>query len=103
MLTRSSAGELDTLSQGQLLDTSNSHSIVDYPLILSVTAVTLSAVLGFLNCRKGLPAPKGTQPVSAPVLVLRGLLAAAAIGVAVVLSTKGTAFVAGLASCSAIF
>ena len=82
----------------QLIGQSKNHSIVDYPLLLSISALLLSALLGFLNCRKGLPAPKGTQPVSAYALLFRGLLAAAAIGFAVVLSTMGTAYLAGLAS-----
>jgi len=44
------------------------------------------------------PAPKGTNPVSARVLLLRGTAAATAIGIAVHLSGLGMPLLAGLAS-----
>jgi hypothetical protein len=55
-------------------------------------------VVGVLACRSNPPAPRGSRPVSVGTLVLRGSLAASAIGVAVILAAVGGATAAGIAS-----
>ena len=56
------------------------------------------AVVGALACLGNPPAPRGSKPVPPTALILRGTLAAVAIGVAVVLAALGGATAAGIAS-----
>ncbi len=55
-------------------------------------------VVGMLACLRATPSPRGARPVSIPVLVSRGLLAATAIGFAVWLTRVGGPVAAGVAS-----
>ena len=52
--------------------------------------------LGIVACRSGVPAPKGTRPVSMGVLLSRGVLAATAIGASIALAAAGGPFLAGV-------
>ena len=53
-------------------------------------------VLGVLACRGGASSPKGARDVSLLVLLSRGVLAAAAIGLAIALAGAGGTFLAGM-------
>lgn len=69
------------------------------PLWIGVGATALMLGLGVAACLPGVPAPKGKNPVSAGVLVARGLLAATAIASSVVLAGMGGPLIAGMAAC----
>jgi hypothetical protein len=71
----------------------------DLPLWpVGLLALLLSVGLGAAACRANPPAPSGRRSVSLPTLVARGLLAAVAIGVAVVLARVGGPLLAGMAA-----
>jgi hypothetical protein len=53
---------------------------------------------GIWACRGNPPAPKGKRPVGALVLVLRGVLAAGAIGLSVAIAGMGIPLLAGMSS-----
>jgi len=55
-------------------------------------------VFGVLACRSNPPAPRGTHRVGVPTLLMRGALAATAIGVAVAIAAYGGGTAAGIAS-----
>jgi hypothetical protein len=55
-------------------------------------------VVGVLACLAPIPAPKGSRRVTPTTLVLRGVFAAVAIGVAVVLAKTGGPLAAGVAA-----
>lgn len=67
-----------------------------WALGLGATAALVG--VGLLLTRNPLPAPGGSRPVPRRVLALRGLLAAVAIGAAVLLGQQGAPLLAGLAS-----
>ena len=53
---------------------------------------------GIWACKDGVPAPKGTHPVSIPIHLCRGLLSASAVGGSALISTLGFPILAGMAS-----
>lgn len=65
---------------------------------VGVLALVLSVGFGAAACRANPPSPAGARAVSLPTLVARGLLAAVAIGVAVVLAGVGGPLLAGMAA-----
>jgi hypothetical protein len=67
-------------------------------LAVGVSCFGIQVIFGTWACMKNPPAPKGAKPVAPMVLVARGLLAAAAIGVSVWLAELGIPLVAGVAS-----
>ena len=72
-----------------------------WPDALATSAVLLTlalVVVGVAACTSAPPAPKGKQRVGPLTLAARGLLAAVAIGVAVVLAQVGGPIAAGLAA-----
>ncbi|MCP4808066.1 MAG: hypothetical protein GY913_31580 [Proteobacteria bacterium] len=68
------------------------------PLVAGVTCTGVTILLGIAACWTPRSAPKGRNPVSITALLLRGLLAASAIGVSVVLAGVGSPLIAGMAS-----
>ena len=77
------------------------NAFADAPLPRGALAVTLTLTLvgvGGLACRRAPPSPKGGRSVSAPALLSRGVLAAAAIGAAVALASVGGPLAAGMAA-----
>ncbi|MGB1589008.1 MAG: hypothetical protein ACPHDO_01560 [Candidatus Poseidoniaceae archaeon] len=67
-------------------------------IIVSLIGLILLLVLGIWMTYKPRSAPKGKNKVSKNVLIIRGLMAALAIGLAVQLSSIGQPLIAGLAS-----
>ena len=67
--------------------------------LLAIGGGTLltTATLGIVLCRHGVPAPKGTNHVTWPVLVARGVAAGGAIAVALVIARGGHAIAGGMA------
>jgi len=67
--------------------------------LLAIGSGTLvaTATLGIVLCRHGVPAPKGSNHVTWPVLVARGLAAGGAIAVALVIARSGHAIAGGMA------
>lgn len=67
--------------------------------LLAIGGGTLvaTATLGIVLCRHGVPAPKGTNHVTWPVLVARGVAAGGAIAVALVTARSGHAIAGGMA------
>ena len=67
--------------------------------LLTIGGGTLvaTATLGIVLCRHGVPAPKGTNHVTWPVLVARGVAAGGAIAVALVIARGGHAIAGGMA------
>lgn len=67
--------------------------------LLAIGGGTLlaTATLGIVLCRHGVPAPKGTNQVTWPVLVARGVAAGGAIAVALVIARGGHAIAGGMA------
>ena len=68
-------------------------------LPVGIGATTAMLVVGVVACLPGVPAPRGTRRVGPVVLLLRGLLAASAIGASVVLAAMGGPLIAGMAAC----
>jgi len=67
--------------------------------LLAIGSGTLvaTATLGIVLCRHGVPAPKGSNHVTWPVLVARGVAAGGAIAVALVIARSGHAIAGGMA------
>ena len=61
-------------------------------------ALATNVLVGALACLRPVSAPPGDQPVSAGMLVGRGVLAAMAVGVATVLAWTGDGFLSGIAA-----
>lgn len=78
------------------MDSLRSSALPLWPV--GVLALLLSVGLGAAACRANPPAPSGRRSVSLPTLVARGLLAAVAIGVAVVMARVGGPLLAGMAA-----
>jgi hypothetical protein len=73
--------------------------IRDIPPVLAAVGFTVAHVLiGLAACAAPREAPRGTKPVGAGMLVVRGLLAAVAIAISVTLAEVGSPAIAGLAS-----
>lgn len=68
------------------------------PIQISVIGFLLVVTLGTLMCWNLKPAPKGKNKVSKMILTARGIVAATAIGIAVLISSLGMPLLAGLAS-----
>ena len=68
------------------------------PIQISVIGFLLVVTLGTLMCWNLKPAPKGENKVSKMILTARGIVAATAIGIAVLISSLGMPLLAGLAS-----
>jgi hypothetical protein len=68
-------------------------------VLLAIGGGTLvaTASLGIVLCRHGVPAPKGTNHVTWPVLLARGVAAGGAIAVALVIARGGHAIAGGMA------
>lgn len=68
-------------------------------VLLAIGGGTLmvTATLGIVLCRHGVPAPKGSNHVTWPVLVARGVAAGGAIAVALVIARGGHAIAGGMA------
>ncbi len=62
----------------------------------SASLTVLLACFGIWACRKNPPAPSGTRQVSLVVLLARGVLAGAAIAIAVILAGSGGPLLAGI-------
>lgn len=67
-------------------------------LTISIILMLMLGIFGILACSRNPPAPKGKRKVSVIALLFRGLLAGAAIGIAVLLSEHGGAMLAGIAA-----
>ena len=65
---------------------------------IAVTGFLLVGILGAFMCWNLKPAPKGKNKVSKIILISRGIVAATAIGIAVIISGLGMPLLAGLAS-----
>jgi hypothetical protein len=65
---------------------------------IGVTGTSALVVVGVFACLRNPPAPRGHRRVSPTMLVARGLVAAAAIGSAIVLAKVGGPVAAGLAA-----
>lgn len=68
------------------------------PLLFGGLGFVLLGVLGIVGCLNAPPSPKGSKKLSPLTIASRGLLAAAAIAVAVQLSALGNPLLAGMAS-----
>ena len=68
------------------------------PIQISVIGFLLVVTIGSLMCWNLKPAPKGKNKVSKMILTARGIVAATAIGIAVLISSLGMPLLAGLAS-----
>ena len=68
------------------------------PEEISIVGLVLVATLGIVMCWNLKPAPKGKNSVSKKILAARGIVAAMAIGIAVLISSLGMPLLAGLAS-----
>ena len=68
------------------------------PEEISIVGLVLVATIGIVMCWNLKPAPKGKNSVSKKILAARGIVAAMAIGVAVLISSLGMPLLAGLAS-----
>ncbi len=66
--------------------------------LLGVGTTALIVAVGVAACLRPLPAPRGHRPVGPLTLLARGLLAAAAIGVSVLVAATGQPLLAGIAS-----
>ena len=66
--------------------------------LVGVVFFVLQVVFGAWACIQNPPAPKGVKKVGIPVLMARGVLAAAAIGLSVWMAALGIPLVAGVAS-----
>ena len=71
---------------------------VDHLATASLIMIGVSAITGIWACHKNPPAPKQQRSVGPITLATRGLLAGAAIGFSVWLSTQGNPLLAGLAA-----
>lgn len=67
-------------------------------LRLGLLTLCIGLGLGLAVTRTARPAPKGDRPVTLGTLLMRGLAAAAAIGLAVHLATLGSPLLAGIAA-----
>lgn len=67
-------------------------------LAVGITALAVLVVAGIAACRGMPPAPKGTRPVGWKALLGRGLLAAVAISVSVLITRSGAPLLGGVAS-----
>ena len=67
-------------------------------VLVGVVASTLMLSIGLIAARRAMPAPSGQQRVGPATLLGRGLLAATAIGLAVVLAHSGGELAAGVAA-----
>ncbi|MAY80328.1 MAG: hypothetical protein CL930_06025 [Deltaproteobacteria bacterium] len=65
---------------------------------ISIVVMVLLGGFGIFACLRNPPAPKGHNKVSLITLLFRGVLAGAAIGIAVLLSEHGGAMLAGIAA-----
>lgn len=65
---------------------------------IGIGATVGIVVVGALACLRATASPRGRAPVGPGTLVLRGLLAAFAIGAAVAIASTGSALAAGIAS-----
>ncbi|MCP4869100.1 MAG: hypothetical protein GY898_10335 [Proteobacteria bacterium] len=68
------------------------------PLALGAGMAGALLVLGVAACWKPREAPRGKRPVSAAAVASRGVLAAAAIGAAILIAQSGAGLAAGVAS-----
>jgi hypothetical protein len=69
-----------------------------HPMILGFTALALHIILGIYTTWHFTPSPKGTRNVTFFALVSRGVLAAVAVGVSVLIASSGFEVAAGIAS-----
>ena len=72
-----------------------SSAVLPYISALSFFSI---AFFGWWACRAGVPTPKGTRPVSIPLLLSRGVLAGLAIGYSTWMASLGYPILAGMAS-----
>ena len=72
-----------------------SAEILPYVSVFSFFSI---ALFGWWACRAGVPTPKGTRPVSIPLLLSRGVLAGLAIGYSTWMASLGYPILAGMAS-----
>jgi hypothetical protein len=70
---------------------------VEASLAIGGGTLLLTAALGIVLCRHGVPAPKGGNRVGVPVLVARGVGAGAAIAVALLIARGGHPIAGGMA------
>ncbi len=74
------------------------HTGTKAAVTMGVAGTALIIVVGVLACRSAPPAPRGTRPVSALMLLGRGVLAGVAIGVSVLIAKLGSPLAAGVAA-----
>ena len=67
-------------------------------LWVGIAGQSILIAFGIWACKDGIPAPKGTRPVKAIVLLSRGLLAGLAVGFSAWISGLGYPILAGMAS-----
>lgn len=68
------------------------------PMASGTVCLVMLAAIGVASCWRPPPSPRGGRPVSVRALVVRGALAATAVGVSLLVTRAGAPLVGGLAS-----